>query len=180
MMNIVYIEGVEATVQQFKLKYLAIAIIAAFSIGLTACGPTDPKQNGEGTVTGNAASVNGKAITMEEVERAVKAQTGGQEARLSPLELAQARLQVLQNLIQQEVMFQQAEKEKTIPNEDEITTEFNRLKTASGKSAEEFQKNMEKQGETEATVRETIKKSLAIKKLQDKIAGKVDARKTLK
>lgn len=175
MMNIVYIEGVEATVQQFKFKFLAIAIFAAFSLGLTACGPTD--QPTPGQPTGDAATVNGKAIKMEEVERAIKAQTQGQESRLSPLELAQARLQVLQTLVQDEVMYQQAEKEKTIPTEDEITTQFNTLKTQSGKSAEEFQKEMEKQGATEAIIREGLKKNLAIKKLEEKIAGKVDAPK---
>ncbi len=175
MMNIVYIEGVEATVQQFKFKFLAIAIFAAFSLGLTACGDTPTGQTG--AVTGNAATVNGKAITMEEVERAVKGQTQGQESKLSQLELAQARLQVLQSLIQQEVMYQQAEKEKTIPTDDEVTTEFNKWKSASGRSAEEIQKEMEKQGETEATVRDSIKKKLAIDKLIEKVTGKVDAPK---
>lgn len=176
MMNIVYIEGVEATVQQFKFKFLAIAIIAAFSIGLIGCGNEPPRPNGQ-TVTGNAATVNGKAITMEEVEREIKAQTQGQESRLSQLELAQARLQVLQNLIQQEVMYQQAEKEKTIPSEEDITTEFNRMKTESRVSAEEFQKEMERLGETDATFREKIKKDLSVKKLIEKITGKVDAPK---
>ena len=120
MINIVYIEGVEATVQQFKFKFLTIAILAVMSIGLIGCG------NSATTTTpnapaGNAATVNGKAITMEEVERAVKQQAQGQESKLSPLELAQARLQVVQSLIQQEVMFQKADKEsKEIKNADTI------------------------------------------------------------
>ena len=77
-----------------------------------------------------AAKVNGKAITMEEVDRAVKQQAQGQESKLSPLELAGARLQVLETLIQQEVMFQKAEKEGIVPTDEEITAEINKQKKA--------------------------------------------------
>jgi parvulin-like peptidyl-prolyl isomerase len=171
MMNIVYFEGVKATVQQFKFKFLAIALVAAFSISLVGCGgpPTGGPTSDE-----VYATVNGKAINMQEVDRLVKQQAQGQENRLSPLELNQARLQVLQNLIQQEVMYQKADKEKTLPTDDEVTTEFNKLKTGSGKSAEEFAKEMEKAGETEATIRDNIKKQLAVQKLVEKVTGKIE------
>jgi len=46
--------------------------------------------------------------------------------------LAQARLQVLGNLIQREVLFQRAEREKLLPTEDEITGVINQQKTQSG------------------------------------------------
>jgi parvulin-like peptidyl-prolyl isomerase len=166
-------------VQQFKFKFLTIALLAVVSIGFSACGePTTPAGNNAGGQTtapaGNAATVNGKAITLAEVERAAKAQAGEQWSKLSPLELAQARLQVLQGLIQTEVLYQRAEAEKTIPSDDEITTALNKAKTESGRSAEEFQKEMEKVGETDATLRETIKKQLAINKLVEKISGKVE------
>lgn len=176
MMNIVYLRGVEATVQQFKIKFLAIAILAVISVGLSACGgpsgQVDNKTSNE--PTGNAATVNGKAITLAEVEKAAKQQAGDQWSKLSPLELAQARLQVLQSLIQQEVMYQKAEAEKTIPTEEEITTALNKLKTESGKSAEEWAKELEKAGETEATVKDGLKKQLAINKLVEKISGKIE------
>ena len=159
--------------QQFKFKFLTIALGALVSVSFIACGPpstgTDPKTPDE-----TYATVNGKAIKMQEVDRIVKQQAQGQEAKLSPLELNQARLQILQSLIQQEVMFQKAEKEKTLPTDDDVTTEFNKLKTASGKSAEDFAKEMEKQGETEATIREGLKRQLAINKLIEKVTGKVE------
>jgi len=85
-----------------------------------------------------AASVNGKAIRMEDVERAVKQQAQGQESKLSALELASARLQVLQGLVETEVMFQKAEKEGKVPTDEEITTEVNKQKAQSGKSADEI------------------------------------------
>lgn len=175
MMNIVYFRGVEATVQQFKFKLLAIAVLAVASLGIISCGPPAQTGNNQSTEpTGSAATVNGKAISLAEVERAAKQQAGDQWSKLSPLELAQARLQVLQTLIQTEVMYQKAEAEKTIPDDGEITTALNKFKTESGKSAEEFQKEMEKAGETEATFRERIKKELAINKLVEKVSGKIE------
>ena len=70
-----------------------------------------------------------------------------------------------------------AEKEKTIPTYEEVSAEFNKRKTATGKSAEELQKEMEKQGGTEATFRESLKKELAINKLVEKITSRVEAPK---
>lgn len=176
MMNIVYFEGVKAKVRQSKFKFSAIAVFAAVAaLTFAGCGGGGP-----GTKTGpadTAATVNGKAIKMEEVEKVIKTQGQGQEAKLSPLELATARLQVLQQLVQQEVMYQKAEAEKTVPTDEEVTQEFNKAKTASGKSAEEIEKQMKEANETEASLREGIKKQIAINKLVEKITSKVDAPK---
>ncbi len=92
------------------LKLAGIAVLAAL---FTACGggPTGNSTTvGGGDPAEVAATVNGKAISMQEVDRGVKQQAQGQESKLSPLELAGARLQVLQTLVEQEVMFQKAEK----------------------------------------------------------------------
>ncbi|HEX8247213.1 MAG TPA: SurA N-terminal domain-containing protein [Pyrinomonadaceae bacterium] len=164
-------EGAKAKVRQFSFRFSAIAVLAIATLVFTSCGGTvgGPTPPGE-----NAATVNGKAIKMEQVERVIKAQTQGQDNRLSPLELAQARLQVLDQLIQQEVMYQKAETEKTVPTDEKVTEELNKLKQQSGKSAEEFDKEMAKAGETEATLRETIKKKLAIDELNTKITSKIE------
>jgi parvulin-like peptidyl-prolyl isomerase len=111
---------------------------------------------------------------MEAVDRAVKQQAQGQESKLSPLELAGARLQVLQSLVEQEVMFQKAEKESVVPTDDEVTAEVNKRKTQSGKSQDQIAKEMKESGLTEASVRDSIKKELAIQKLIDKITGKIE------
>ena len=98
---------------------------------------------------------------------------------MSPLELGSgADLQILdQKLIQQEVMFQKAEKEGTVPSEDDITVEFNKTKQQSGMSQEQFDKMMKDSGQTEASAREAIKKSLAIQKLTERITGKIETPK---
>ena len=156
------------------VSILTITLAAAF---LAACGnaPT-PGNSGSTNVDPNetAAKVNGKVIKMEDVDRAVKAQAQGQDSKLSPLELAGARLQVLQSLVEQEVMFQKAENEGTIPTEDEITAEINKQKTASGKSADQIEKELKDSGMTGASFRETAKRSMAINKLVEKITGKIE------
>ena len=71
-------------------------------------------------------------------------------------------------------MFQKAEKEGTVPSEDEITAEINKQKTQSGKSADQIAKEMADSGMTEAALRDQVKKVLAIGKLIDKITGKIE------
>lgn len=165
-----------AIVQKFKLKSALAVGLAGAAVFVAACGSGTPSTGGPGKVDPNetAAKVNGKIITMEEVDRSVKQQAQGQESKFSPLELAGARLQVLQNLIEQEVMYQKAEKENLVPTEDEITVEINKRKVESRLSAEEFDKRMAEAGLTEKSLREDIKKALAIAKLVDKVTGRIE------
>ena len=166
--------------QNFKFAAFSSAALAVFVIFLGACGGnTGGTSNGGTTTDPNeiAARVNGKDIRMEEVDKAVKAQGQGEMANLSPLELASARLSVLNQLVQAEVMFQKAEKEQAIPTEDDLNAEINKRKTASSLSAEEFDRQMKAAGETEASWRENVKKEMALQKLQEKISGRVVAPK---
>ncbi len=167
-------EGVRAIVQNNTKRILTVAVISVFTAMFAACGAGGP---GTGASNETAANVNGKVIKMEEVDRAVKQQAQGQEAKMSPLELAGARLQVLQSLIEQEVMFQKAEKENLVPTEEEITAEVNKQKQDSRVSAEEFDKQMKDAGFSEAALRDTTKRGLAIKKLVDKITARIEAPK---
>ena len=110
---------------------------------------------------------------LSEVEQSVSRQAGGKQAQLSQLELAQARLQVLGSLIQREVLFQRAEKEKTLPTEDQITAIINQQKTQSGMTDDDFKKNLAAEGMTEQSLREEARKNIAIQNLQDKYSSKV-------
>ncbi len=159
-----------------NIKFLAIAVLATFCFILAGCqdSKVSPGPGGEPNPNETAATVNGVPIKMEDVERAIKQQAQGQESKLSQLELTQARLQVLEQLIQQEVMYQKAESEATIPTDEEVTAELNKAKTGSGASKEEFDKRMKEAGETEESLRLKLKKQLAIQKLIDKVAGKVE------
>lgn len=172
-------EGVTATVQNFRTTTLTVIFTALFAALLSGCN-SGSSATGSGSAGGSvdanetAATVNGKAIKLEEVERVLKQQAQGQEASLSPLELAQARLQILENLVQQEVMYQKAENEGTVPKDEDITAEFNRTKQQSGMSQEQFAAEMTKAGQTEESARESIKKGLAIKNLIDKVTAKIE------
>jgi parvulin-like peptidyl-prolyl isomerase len=174
MMKFDSLEGVNAKVQILRNRFFSLSVLLFVAIAAGACGEAGPAGPGAVDPNSTAATVNGKAIKMEEVERAVKQQAQGQETSLSPLELAGARLQILQSLIEQEVMFQKAEKEGTVPTDDDVNAEFNKRKTESRLSAEQFQAEMAKIGETEASARLTIKKGLAIQKLNEKITGKIE------
>ena len=175
MIKIVNFEGVNSIVRKANFTILGVAFLAISTLILSGCpGGSNPNTGDRPDLNETAATVNGKVIKLEEIERVLKQQAQGQETRLSPLELAAARLQILQGLIEQEVMFQKAEKEGTVPTDEEVTAELNKRKTQSGMSAEEFDRKMKEVGETEASIRETIKKALAIQKLTDKITGKIE------
>ncbi|HEY2865874.1 MAG TPA: SurA N-terminal domain-containing protein [Pyrinomonadaceae bacterium] len=166
------LKGAGAIVQFLNFRLVALLAFVVSSLFVVSCGGAGG--NGPEEPNGTAATVNGQAIKMEDVERAVKQQAQGQEVNLSPLELASARLQVLQTLIQQEVMFQKAQKEGTVPTDEEITAEINKQKTQSGKSADAIDKEMKDAGMTDAALRDQVKKQLAIQKLVDKLTGKIE------
>jgi parvulin-like peptidyl-prolyl isomerase len=121
-----------------------------------------------------AATVNGRNIMLSEVERGVSQQAGGNPSALSQLQLAQARLQVLSNLIQREVLFQRAEREKVLPTEAQIDGVINTQKQQSGMTSEDFEKTLKAQNMSMETLREEARKSLAISALQDKYSGKIN------
>src|SRR5436190_4282613 len=120
-----------------------------------------------------AASVNGKKIMMSEVERIIHQQAGGNESKMSAHELAQARLTVLDKLIQREVLFQRAEQEKLLPTEEQITSSINSQKQQAGLTDEDFARQLKDQNMSMEAVREDSKKDLAINSLQEKYAGKI-------
>jgi parvulin-like peptidyl-prolyl isomerase len=155
-------------VQRKYQRFMWLAGVVLGALVIAACGSGTESPNN--TV---AATVNGKKIMLQEVERLITQQTQGKQAQLSPLELAQARLQVLSSLIQREVLFQRAEQEKLLPSEDDISAAINQQKAQTGMTDEEFARQLKEQNLTMEALREEAKKDVAIKKLQDKYAGKI-------
>lgn len=174
------LEGVIAKVQMLRVRVFSVTILVAVIAMIAGCGGATPSSS---TTPGNvdpsetAATVNGKVIKMEDVERGVKQQAQGQESKLSQLELAGARLQVLQGLIEQEVMFQKAEKEGVVPKDEDVAAEINKQKVESRLSAEEFDRQMTQAGLTEASYRDSVKRAMAIKALVDKVTGRIQTPK---
>lgn len=154
-----------------KFAKVLLLLTSLTTVGLVLAGCSgagaDVKDN---TI---AATVNGRPIMMEAVERAVTQQAGPRLTQLSPLALAQARLQVLGNLIQREVLFQRADREKLLPTEDQIDGVINQQKTQSGMTSEDFEKGLREQNISMETLREEARKDLAISNLQEKYSGKI-------
>ena len=148
---------------------VAVSCLALSGLLLSACtsGGSEAKDN---TV---AATVNGRNIMLQEVERTLNKQTGGKPEQLNQLQLAQARLQILDGLIQREVMFQRAEREKLLPTEQQIDGVIANQKQQSGMTSEDFEKSLQAENLSMERLREEAKKDLAINSLQDKYSGKI-------
>jgi parvulin-like peptidyl-prolyl isomerase len=152
-----------------KLGLITLAMLIALAGNACKSG------GGAGSGTDNtvAATVNGKSIMMGEVEKLIKQQAQGQQDKMSPLQLAQARLGVLDKLIQREVLYQRAQKENLLPNEEQITGAINQQKQQSGMTDEEFKKTLKQQEMTEEALREEARRDIAIRNLQEKYNGKI-------
>ena len=150
-------------------KLLAVSCLALSGLLAGACtsGGSEAKDN---TV---AATVNGRSIMLQEIERQLSQQTGGKPEQLNQLQLAQARLQILDSLIQREVLFQRAEREKVLPTEAQIDGVIATQKQQSGMTSEDFEKSLQAQNLSMERLREEARKDLAISALQDKYSGKI-------
>jgi len=149
----------------------SLVMLAAVVLGalvLAGCGSS--AETPDNTV---AATINGKKIMMSEIEKIIHQQAGGKEAQMSPHDLAQARMTVLDKLIQREVLFQRAEQEKLLPTEEQITTSINSQKQQAGLTDEDFARQLKEQNMSPEAIREDAKKDLAINSLQEKYSGKI-------
>lgn len=160
------------------IKKAVLGAVTAFvALSLAACGSTGSGSTGmTGGATDVAATVNGKNIMLSEVDRLINQQFQGQQSKLTPLQLAQTRLQALDTLIQNEVLYQRADKGGLLPKDDEVDQYLAELKRQSGMTEEEFQKRLKEQGQTVEMLREDARKAKAIQKLQDQINTKVTVR----
>ena len=156
--------------RKFAKVLMLVISVSVLSVVLAACSGGGAAESKDSTI---AATVNGRNILLKEVERSMTQQTGPNVTKLSPLELAQARLSVLEKLIQREVLFQRAEREKLMPTEDQIDGAINQQKTNTGMTSEAFEKALREQNISMETLREEARKDLAIASLQDKYSGKI-------
>ncbi len=148
-------------------KNLLPVFLFVLAIGLTACGGG---KSTSGSTGGDdvAAEVNGVSIPVKDVDRVITQQYRGQENQLSQLALAAYRLQALDNLVTQEVLYQRARKENIIPSDDEIKQYIQRYKQENGYTEEAFANDLKQTNQTEDQFKENVKKQLAIQKLYEK------------
>ncbi len=149
-------------------KILLLSFLLALAIAAAACGGNSSASGGGGE-DDTAAVVNGKKIAVKDVDRVIAQQFRGQESQLSQLALAAYRLQALDTMINDEVLFQRAQKEGISPTDDEIRQAVQRYKQERGLTEEAFANELKQTNQTEDQFRELAKRQLAVTKLYEKL-----------
>lgn len=155
-------------------SFIALAAILFSVTGLAACDGTGPGKGADDT----AATVNGVAIPVSRIDQIIDRQlkeSGPGAPQLTPVALAAARLKVLETLIQEEAMYQRAQKDRLIPTDDEVKQALQTQIQQSGMSQDDFQKRLKDFGQTEDELKSDLKRQLAITKLQEKITALIPA-----
>jgi len=155
-------------------KTLYIVIIVLASLMIAACNGDDKNTDSE-----VLAKVGSSDITLKQVDSVIKQQLdagGNAGPAFTSTTLVAARLSVLDDLIQEEALFQLAQKgENLVPDDNKITQEIQRTKQEAGLTEEKYQESLKQAGLNEADVKERIKKQLAINALRDREKARVTA-----
>jgi parvulin-like peptidyl-prolyl isomerase len=147
-------------------KILFPTFLFAFALVVSSCSSgTSSGASGSDEV---AAVVNGTKILLKDVDRVIAQQSRDQENQLSQLQKAAYRLQALETLISQEVLFQRAQKDNIAPTDDEIGQYIQRYKQDNGFTEEAFANELKRTNQTEEQFRDFVRKQLAIQKLYEK------------
>jgi parvulin-like peptidyl-prolyl isomerase len=141
-------------------------IVLSFSFLASACGEANSSAGSGGDEV--AATVNGSKILIKDVDRVIAQNIGGQDAQLSQIEQAAARIQALDSLITQEALYQQAQKENIVPSEEEINKFIQAYKVENGFTEEKYDEELKKTNQTKERARELVKRDLSIRKLYEK------------
>jgi peptidyl-prolyl cis-trans isomerase C len=125
---------------------------------------------------GEAAVVNGVPISKDDFDREMdffikRASQGGQQ--VPEAQMGIMKNQVLDNLIDRELLFQESKKKGIKVNADEVSDQLQKIKQRYP-SEDEFKKLLGEMGLTESEVRTQIGRGMAIQQLIDKeVAAKV-------
>jgi peptidyl-prolyl cis-trans isomerase SurA len=147
-------------------KILLPIIILSFSFLASACGEANSSA-GAGGGDEVAAAVNGAKILIKDIDRAINQELRDRLGQLSQVEQAAYRIQALDSLINQEALYQQAQKENIAPSEDDIKKFIQSYKVERGLTEEAFVEDLKKTSQTEEQFREFVKKRLSMQKLYE-------------
>jgi peptidyl-prolyl cis-trans isomerase SurA len=113
-----------------------------------------------------AANVNGKNITMAELEKLFKARTQGAGQTPAPEEVQDLKMQLLNQMINDEILMEMATKAGLAATDSEVDLKFNEFK--SQYSEEAFQAQLKAQAMTIEDIRNELRKTQSVTKLVDK------------
>jgi peptidyl-prolyl cis-trans isomerase SurA len=137
---------------------LAASAAIALSLALPACKKTAPANV--------AATVNGHAITYEDVDKQLKWQFPNQPAAVSGDQVQIQKLSVLSALVGEEILLQRAEKLGLIATQAEVETKFNEIRAPY--TQEEFHKQLDDRGMTVDELKTKLRRDLSTEKLLNK------------
>src|SRR5581483_12472103 len=116
-----------------------------------------------------AATVNGRAITYSELDRALAAQFSNSSPKTSEDQRTQIRLKALRTLIDNEILLQRAEKEGLLASDGDVDAKFNEFKAPY--TQEQFQKLLDQQKMSVTDLKAQIRRGLSVQKLINKEIG---------
>ena len=154
-------------------RYLKpLTLVLSSSLLLAACKGTSEKSPLE-----VAAKVGSREIALKQVDSTIKQQldASGGSASMTPAELVAARLSVLDNLIQEEALFQKAQKESLVPDDTKVNQEVQKRKQDAQVTEEQYQNQIKEAGFTEEEVREKVRRELAINALRERERTRINA-----
>ncbi len=117
-----------------------------------------------------AATVNGRAVSYAELDRAIAAQFPNAAALKTNTDQATGvRLEALRTLIDNEIFLQRAEKEGLLASDADVDAKVNELKAPY--TQEEFQKMLQQRKMSLADLKAQIRRELSVQKLFNKEIG---------
>jgi peptidyl-prolyl cis-trans isomerase SurA len=141
-------------------------IVLLLSFGLVGC------KSGPKVTADTAAIVNKKEIKLADVEKIFQNKAKQSKQTFSREEAQTLRLDILRELIDDEILMQQAAKDSLAATEAEINKKFTDFKK--NFTEERFQQFLKEQGLTADDIREELKKSSTIEKFyNEKITSKI-------
>jgi len=154
-------------------RYLKpLTVVLSSYLLLAACKGTSDKSPLE-----VAAKVGSREIALKQVDSTIKQQldASGGSASMSSAELVAARLSVLEKLIQEEALFQKAQKENLVPDDSKVNQEVQKRKQDAQVTEEQYQNQIKQAGFTEEELRDQIRRQLAINELTERQKTRVNA-----
>jgi parvulin-like peptidyl-prolyl isomerase len=153
-------------------KLITVLVILLSSLLIVSCS-----NGSKGSDNNEAlAKVGSRDISLKQVDSAIKQQleaNGG--GTFTPAELVAARMSVLENLIQEEALFQKAQKENLVPDDNKVIQEVQSRKQQANFTEEQYQAQLKQAGWSEEDYRDQTRRQLAINALRDREKARVSA-----
>lgn len=135
--------------------------VCVFFVSLAACNKPVSKDV--------AATVNGRPLTYKDLDFTLNAQFQNVSDKANPNGSVQLRLEALRAMIDNEILFQRAEKGGLLASDTDVDARLNELKAPH--TQEEFQRLLKDKKMSMSDLRTQLRRELSIRKLMNKEIG---------